>query len=744
LIKCLVYYPKKIRWKQKLQSVEQNKPVEREEQAEKLSSLESLRPLLSPRMVAIIGASRYPGTIGYLLLQCMVEAGFTGTVYPVNPNADSVMSIKAYPSVLDIPGEVEMAVIAVPAKLVSKVASECGRKGVRALIVISDGFKEVGPEGALREEELRNIIQRYGMRVVGPNCMGIINTADSIKMNATFSSVFPPAGNVAFMSQSGAMGLTILEHANNLNMGISTFVSAGNRIDVESNELLEYWENDPETKVILLYLESFGDPRRFARVARRISAKKPIVVVKSGNTPAGSRAAASHTGAMATSDVTIDALFQHAGIIRVNSMEELFDVATLLSNQPLPSGRRLAIITNGGGPGIIAADASARSRLVLPQFSPDTEDKLKSVALRDIVINNPLDTTAGSTPEEFCHMLEILANDNGNDAVLAIFVPPVATELAAMENAIRNVAPIYWRRRKPLLACFLGERGFKAKLGSKGRFVPSYPFPEEAISSLVRAIEYVETRKKPKGKIPRFHGLKRKRAHEVVELALARSDRKPVWLTANEAYDLLGCYGIRFVNMAVARTADEAAVLASKLGFPVVVKLDSSSLVHKTDVGGVVLGLNSDTEVRQAVNDIGARLAKLGRESEIQGMIVQEMVKGGIETIAGVTQDPSFGPLIMFGSGGVYAELVKDVTLRLHPLTDLDAKAMVVSIKMAKLFEGFRGAPPSDIKSVEDLLLRLSAMVEDLPQIGELDLNPVFVMPVGEGYRVVDAKIMVK
>jgi acetyl coenzyme A synthetase (ADP forming)-like protein len=739
-----VYYPKKIRWKQKLQSVEQNKPVEREEQAEKLSSLESLRPLLSPRMVAIIGASRYPGTIGYLLLQCMVEAGFTGTVYPVNPNADSVMSIKAYPSVLDIPGEVEMAVIAVPAKLVSKVASECGRKGVRALIVISDGFKEVGPEGALREEELRNIIQRYGMRVVGPNCMGIINTADSIKMNATFSSVFPPAGNVAFMSQSGAMGLTILEHANNLNMGISTFVSAGNRIDVESNELLEYWENDPETKVILLYLESFGDPRRFARVARRISAKKPIVVVKSGNTPAGSRAAASHTGAMATSDVTIDALFQHAGIIRVNSMEELFDVATLLSNQPLPSGRRLAIITNGGGPGIIAADASARSRLVLPQFSPDTEDKLKSVALRDIVINNPLDTTAGSTPEEFCHMLEILANDNGNDAVLAIFVPPVATELAAMENAIRNVAPIYWRRRKPLLACFLGERGFKAKLGSKGRFVPSYPFPEEAISSLVRAIEYVETRNKPKGKIPRFHGLKRKRAHEVVELALARSDRKPVWLTANEAYDLLGCYGIRFVNMAVARTADEAAALASKLGFPVVVKLDSSSLVHKTDVGGVVLGLNSDTEVRQAVNDIGARLAKLGRESEIQGMIVQEMVKGGIETIAGVTQDPSFGPLIMFGSGGVYAELVKDVTLRLHPLTDLDAKAMVVSIKMAKLFEGFRGAPPSDIKSVEDLLLRLSAMVEDLPQIGELDLNPVFVMPVGEGYRVVDAKIMVK
>ncbi|OGN90791.1 MAG: hypothetical protein A2Z70_02795 [Chloroflexi bacterium RBG_13_48_17] len=709
-----------------------------------LSNIESLRPLLSPQTVAIIGASRHPGTIGYLLLQCMVQAGFTGTVYPVNPNTDSVMSIKAYASVLDVPGKVELAVISVPAKLVSKVTEECGKKGVRALIVISDGFKEVGPEGALREEELRDIIQRYSMRVVGPNCMGIINTNDSIRMNATFSQVFPPAGNVAFMSQSGAMGLTILEHANNLNMGISTFVSAGNRIDVESNELLEYWEDDPSTEVILLYLESFGDPRRFARIARRISTKKPIVVVKSGSTQAGSRAAASHTGAIATSDVTIDALFHHAGIIRVNTMEELFDVATLLSNQPLPAGRRLAIITNGGGPGIIAADASARSGLELPQFSPETENKLKSIALRDISINNPLDTTAGSTPEEFCHMLEILAKDEDNDAVLAIFVPPVATELTAMETAIRNVAPIYWRRRKPLLACFLGERGFKAKLGSKGRFVPSYPFPEEAISALVRAIEYAETRTKPKGKIPRFSGLKKERAHKIIELALTRSGQKPVWLTAAEAYELLTCYGIHFINMGVARTADEAADVASKLHFPVAVKLDSSSLVHKTDVGGVVLGLNSENDVRQAFNDIKARLAGLGRQDEMQGVIVQEMVKGGIETIAGVTQDPSFGPLIMFGSGGVYAELVKDVVLRLHPLTDLDAKEMVVSIKMAKLFEGFRGSPPSDTEALEDLLLRLSAMVEELPQIGELDFNPVTVMPAEEGYWVIDAKIMVK
>jgi acetyl coenzyme A synthetase (ADP forming)-like protein len=727
-----------------VQSMERTKTKEKKEQAEKLSDLESLRPLLSPKTVAIIGASRHPSTIGYRLLQCMVEAGFTGTVYPVNPNADSIMSIKAYPSVVDIPGKVEMAVIAVPAKLVSRVADECGKKGVRALIVISDGFKEIGPEGATREEELADIIHRYGMRVVGPNCMGIINTDDSIKMNATFSPVYPPAGNVAFMSQSGAMGLTILEQANNLNMGVSTFISAGNRIDVESNELLEYWESDSSTGVILLYIESFGNPRRFARIARRISHKKPIVVVKSGNTPAGSRAAASHTGAIATSDVTIEALFHHTGIIRVNTMQELFDVATLLSNQPLPTGRRLAIVTNGGGPGIIAADASARNGLVLPQFSPETEKKLKSAALRDININNPLDVTAGSTPDEFCHMLQILADDKGSDAVLALFVPPVAIQLSEMENAIKNVAPIYWRRRKPLLACFLGERGLKAKLGSQGRFVPSYPFPEEAISALVRAIEYVETRNKPKGKIPRFTGLKEERAHKVIEKALGRNKRKPLWLTAAEAYELLDCYGIPFANMGVATTPDEAATIASKLHFPVAVKLDSSSLVHKTDVGGVVLGLNSGSEVKKAFDDIKAKLTNLGRQNEMAGVVVQEMMKGGIETIAGVTQDPSFGPLIMFGSGGVYTELIKDVALRLHPLTDLDAREMITSIKMAKLFEGFRGAPPSDIKALEDLLLRLSAMVEDLPQINELDFNPVMVMPEGEGAWVIDAKVMVK
>lgn len=718
--------------------------MEKKEEGESNSALASLFPLLYPHSVALIGASRHPGTIGHLLFQCILQGGFSGTVYPVNPNAGSVMSVKAYPSVLDIPGEVDLAVIAVPATIVSKVADECGRKGVHSLIVISDGFKEVGPEGASREKELRDIALAYRMRLVGPNCMGIINTDSSIRLNATFSPVFPPQGNVAFLSQSGAMGLTILEYASNLNLGISTFVSVGNRADISSNDLLEYWEKDPNTRVILLYLESFGNPRKFARIARRVSTKKPIVVVKSGSTQAGSRAAASHTGAMATSDVTTDVLFRHAGIIRVNIMEELFDTATFLSNQPLPKGRRLVIVTNGGGPGIIAADAAARNGLELPQFSREMVDKIKSIIERNIVVNNPLDTTAGVTAEEFCRILCALANDRDSDAVLAIFIPPIVTDTAAMEAAIRSVAPLYRRHRKPLLACFLGERGYKAKLGPSGSFVPCYPFPEEAISAFTRSVEYAEIRKKPKGKIPRFRGIRREKAKTIIQIAMTRSTQRPIWLTATEICNLLDCYGIRFAESAIARTPDEAANSASKIGFPVAIKLASSTIIHKTDVDGVILNVGSKDEVRRAFNRIKSKLVKLGRGDEMEGVMVQEMMKEGLETIAGVTQDPSFGPLIMFGSGGIYAELIKDVTLRLHPLTDIDAHEMVKSIKMAKLFEGFRGSLPRDTEAAEDLLLRLSSMIDDLPQIEELDFNPVKLMSKGEGYCIIDAKIRVK
>jgi len=718
--------------------------LKKEEERERISTLASLNAVLSPRSIAVIGASRQPGSLGHLVFSSIMQNGFSGVVYPVNPNADSIMSVKAYPTIFDVPGDVDLAIIMVPAKLVAKVTDECGRKGVRAVVVISDGFKETGPEGAARERVLRDITLGHGMRLVGPNCMGVINTDPAISLNATFSKVYPPKGNVAFLSQSGAMGLVILEHASNLNMGISTFVSVGNRADISANDLLQYWEQDPSTRVILFYLESFGTPRKFSRIARRVSAVKPIVAVKSGSTPAGSRAASSHTGALATSEIVSDALFHQAGIIRVNSVEELFHVATLLSNQPVPRGRRLAIVTNGGGPGIIAADACTHHGLVLPEFSKETKNKLRSIIKRNIRLNNPLDLTAGASAEEFENILRVLANDKDNDAVLTIFIPPIVVGVEDMENTIRSVASIFQRRGKPLLACFMGQQGVQGKLGSGDKFVPGYRFPEDAVAALAQAAWYGELARRPKGTIPKITGIRRRSAQKIIEKAMTRSAQRPLWLSAEEIYKLLDCYGIRTAETVVAKTADEAATVATKVGFPVVVKLNSSTIVHKTDVGGVILDLESESEVKKAFAEIKGKLAKIGREDEMEGVIVQHMMKEGIETIVGVTQDPSFGPLIMFGLGGIYAELFKDVALRLHPLTDLDARTLIDSITMSGLFEGFRGSPPSDKKALEDLLLRISALVEDIAEITELDLNPVKVMPQGEGYRVVDARIMLR
>ena len=720
------------------------KVEKKEEERERISTLNSIRHILAPRSVAVIGASRQPGSIGQLIFQSIVQNGFTGVVYPVNPKAEVIMSVKAYPSILDVPGDVELAIIVVPTKIVAKVADECGRKGVHAIVVISDGFRESGPEGEAREAELRDIALGHGMRLVGPNCMGVISTDSLVNLNATFSRIHPSRGNIAFLSQSGAMGIVIIEYASDLNMGISSFVSVGNRADISSNDLLQYWEQDPATKVILLYLESFGNPRKFSRIAKRVSAKKPIVVVKSGATTVGARAASSHTGALATSTVASDALFRQAGIIHVDSVQELFDMATLLSNQPLAEGKRLAVITNGGGPGVIAADASEQHGLVLPGFSPETVNKLSGIIKRNIRLNNPLDLTGSVTKGEFESTLKIVANDPAFNAVLAIFVPAAVVNPKTMEDAMRGAIPTFRRNKKPLLACFMGQRGFKAKLGDTGRLVPCYPFPENAISALAKAVEYREQMRKPKDIVPKISGIKLGKARRIVETAMSRAAQRPLWLSSQEIAELLDCYGLRFVATSVAQTASEATALASDMGFPVALKLNSSTISHKSDVGGVALDLRSEDEVAKAFNDIKSGLAAINRGQEMEGVTVQPMIKTGIEVIVGVTQDPSFGPLIMFGLGGIYTELLNDVAFRLHPLAELDAKELISSIKMARLFEGYRDALPSDTEALQDLLIRLSALVEDIPQIAELDFNPVKVMPREEGYWIVDARISVR
>ena len=703
----------------------------------------TLHSVLSPRSVAVIGASRGAGTLGRIILRSLLDADFTGVIYPVNPNADAIMSIKTYPSVQDVPGDIDLAIIVVPAAIVLNVAEECGRKGVRAMVVISDGFRERGPIGGKNENLLRGIARKYGMRLVGPNCMGVINTDPKINLNGTFSRVFPPRGNVAFLSQSGAMGLVTLRHASDLNIGISSFISVGNRADVSTNDMLEYWEKDKATKVILLYLESFGNPRRFARISKRISYSKPIVAVKSGSTPAGSRAALSHTGALATPAIMTDALFNQAGIIRVDSVEELFDLAALLSNQPIPKGNRIAIVTNGGGPGTMAADFAERNGLILPQFKKATADEISAVITRDIRINNPLDLTAGASPQVFEKVLRLLASDPNYDSVLTIFIPPTTMGTSEMAKAIGKAAPAFAENDKSVVCCFIGQHGITEQLGAKRHYVPTFLFPEDAIRAIARATCHGALLEKPIGVIPELNDIDRQAARDLIDRLIENNRRGPFWMASMDVAALLGHYGIRFIETQVATTAKEAGEIAVKMGFPVAVKLNSSTIIHKTDVGGVMLDLRTENEVTEAFTEIKDKLKALGRASEMEGVMVQTMTHGSFETIVGVTQDRLFGPLIMFGTGGIYSELLDDVSTRLHPLTDLGAEELIGSIKMARLFDGFRGAPPSDKKSLVDLLLRLSALVEDMPEIAELDFNPVKVMPVGQGYVIVDARILV-
>ena len=583
----------------------------------------------------------------------------------------------------------------------------------------------------------------YGMRIVGPNCMGLINTDPHVKLNATFALTNPAHGNISFISQSGALGLGILEYAKSMNIGFSSFVSVGNRSDIASTDMLQYWEQDPATRVILLYLESFDNTEIFSRVSRRISTKKPILAIKGGSTPEGSKASRSHTGAMATSDVVSDALFREAGIVMVDSIGELFDSAILLANQPVPKGKRVAILTNGGGPGILAADACAHNGLTVPELSAATLDKIKSAITRDIHISNPIDLTAGISPDEFEAVLKILAADPGNDAILTIYVPPAGLDISALENAISKASPLVRENGKPLLSCFLGMSGKKGKT-MEGHFVPYYLFPEDATAALTNAVKYQELKVKETGSVPEFKDIDRGRGRQIINEVLMSSPQRPIWIDNDRVNELFKCYGINYAETVAAATPEEAAATAAKTGFPVVIKLNSATITHKTDVGGVVLNVKSQEEVKAAFNQIKSNLAKIGREKEMQGVTVQRQVMEGAEVIIGVSTDRMLGHVMMFGLGGIYAELIKDTAIRLHPLTDIKAAELINSVKMAQLLKGFRGMKPYDVKSLEDLLLRISALVEDNPQITEMDLNPVKVQTEGKGYWVVDARIMVQ
>lgn len=698
-----------------------------------------LRAIFEPRSIAVVGASRRPDTIGYVILDSLLRYSYAGAVYPVNRRADVVHSMKAYSSVGDIPDTVDLAVIVVPKEHVLDVARECGEAGVGGLVVISAGFREVGGEGVDREQALVGLVREYGMRMVGPNCMGVLNTDPAIAMNATFAPTTPPAGNVAFLSQSGALGVTILDYAREYGIGVSKFISMGNKADISGNDVLEYLKHDDATSVILMYLENFGNPRRFTRIAREVTHIKPVVAVKAARTRAGARAASSHTGAMVGLDVATDALFAQCGVLRVDTVEGLFDMAMGFGNSPPPKGDRVAIVTNAGGPGIIIADAIESQGLEVADLNEETRASLRKFLPEEASVNNPVDMIASADADSYRAVLEHVLDDPGVDAVIASFVPPLGVHAEDVARAITEKAAGH---DIPTLAVLMGRRGLQeSRALLHAASVPAYIFPESAVRALVGMSRYRRWLERPAGEVRRFDDVDADRVRATVQRA---RDAGRSRLDEMDALSVLEAYGLPVVRSRMARSADEAVQASEQVGFPVVLKVMAERVSHKSDVGGVIVGLQSIREVRGAYYEIMDRLEERGVDrAAVDGVLVQQMVKGGRELILGASFDPSFGPLIMFGLGGVFVEALADVVFRVHPVSDVDAAEMVRQVKGYKLLEGMRGEEGIDFDAVEEAIQRLSQLVGDFPSISELDINPFVAFERGRAALALDARIVI-
>jgi len=679
----------------------------------------SLEAFFEPRSVAVVGASKRRGSIGGELFRNILSGEFAGSAYPVNRNGDSVAGVHGYSTVGEIAEDIDLAVICVPGDKVLAAAAEALATGVRALVVISAGFAETGSEGSERQEQLLALVREHGARLLGPNCLGIASS--SVRFNATFAPRSFPVGKVGFSSQSGALGLALLERAEASGLGVTSFVSIGNKADVSSNDLLEWWEDDDATELVALYLESFGNPRAFARIARRLARRKPILALKGGTTGAGSRAAGSHTAALAGSDAAADALFAQAGVIRARTLEELIDVASLLSAQPVPRGRRVAVVTNAGGLGILAADACESLGLELPEPSEETRATLATVLPAEGSAGNPIDLLGGANAESFERTLPAVLADPGFDAAIVLFVPTVGSDEEAVGAAISRAAAT--AVDKPVLCAFLSAKGAPVSLQSAAH-VPSFAYPEAAAKALARSAERGEWLRRPAGTVPELDR-DRDAAQTVVHEAV---DAGGGWLDPGQTRRMLEAYGLPVAPERLADTPDAAVEAGRELGHPVVVKSVAAG-AHKTETGAVMLDLGDDDAVRAAAERIGGPV------------LVQPFVRGGAELLAGAVQDPVFGPLVAFGPGGVLAELIGEAQFRLAPLSDFDAEELVRSGKAGLLVAGFRGTPPADEGALVDLLLRLSLLAEELPEVVELDLNPVLGLP--DRCLAVDARIRV-
>ena len=688
----------------------------------------------NPQSVAVVGASRDPDKLGHGVLHNIMQYGYAGRVYPINPKADEVLGLPAYPSVLDVPDPIDLAVIVVPAKVVAAVLEECGQKGVRGAVIITAGFREVGREGKQRENELLEIARRYGMRLIGPNVLGIIDTISHL--NASFAVGMPRQGTIAFMSQSGALCTAVLDMALAEGVGFSHFVSLGNKADTNEIDFLEAWRDDPHSRVIVAYLEGIVDGARFMEVARQVTTQKPIVAIKSGTTSAGSRAVSSHTGTLAGSERAYDAAFNQVGIIRARSVEDLFDYAVAFARQPLPANDRIAVITNAGGPGIMAADAIERAGLQLASLEPETQRLLKEKLPAAASAANPIDVLGDALADRYELAIHAALSDPNTGGVIVILTPQVMTQI---EETARAVGEAARQHDKPVMACFMGQATVGPGVDILNEMkVPNYRVPERAVAALAAMSRYRQWREQPPLQVTRFD-VDNGKVREVLDRV--RQEGR-VTIGDAEAREIMQAYGLPMPPSALASTAEEAVAAAERIGYPVVMKIASPDILHKTDIGGVKLNLNTPGDVRDAFDLLVFRATRYMPDAEIWGCLVQQQVRGGKEVILGMSCDPQFGPLLLFGLGGIYVEALKDVTFRVAPIDGREAREMMGEIRAHSLLRGVRGEPPSDLEAIVDTLLRMSQLVTDFPEIAEMDINPLIVFEQGKGALGIDMRLV--
>lgn len=699
--------------------------------------MHGLDKIMRPRSIAVIGASTKEHTIGSDIMKRLLEYGYTGKIYPINPKDSEIHGLKAYQSVLDVADDIDMALIVINAKYVLSVIDQCHQKGVKGVVVISAGFKETGSAGAELEKQLAAKIHKYGMTLVGPNCLGVVNTDPAVHLDACFAESLPARGDIGFVSQSGALGGGILNILKDLNLGFAQFISIGNQADVNADSAIEYWENVDDVRQILLYMESIADPKKFRKLATSTTKKKPILALKAGRSAAGASAASSHTGSLAGADKAADALLKQSGVIREFTLQNLFNTAKVFSHCPLPKGDRVAIVTNSGGPGIMATDTVVECGMQMAELSDATKEKLRSFLPAAASVKNPVDMIASAPLDHYQQTLETVLSDDGVDMVIVIYLPFLGLKDIDVAKAVMDIKAQH--PNKPIVGVFMTKNEFFAKLSDMEVNVPFFMFAEEAVMGLNRLNQQRKWIERPITSPMRFD-VDAEKAAKIFSDAAAENRKQ---LTTGESLQVLSAYGIRVCKDGEAKNADEAVALAEEIGYPVVMKLNSKKISHKTDVGGVRVGIKDAEQLRAEYADLVAKLEAKGLMEGFEGVIVQEMVKSDREMVCGCAKDPQYGPMMMFGLGGVFVEVMKDVTFRLAPLTPEDANDMITSVKAYKLLQGARGAIPAQIDKVEETLMRLSQLVEDYPSIEELDINPLMISDKNGEPIAVDGRIKV-